>query len=129
MQRSTVDIWHDEVGQPVNFLHGVRVDSGAGYCSQAQCLPVRKGGGNDGGLRLEWGCTLPDGATWSRYEAETPRGTAELVHEGGKATLKLAGKTIGSATGQCRIVTDLDGKWLATINLQSNFAPGQFKPA
>jgi hypothetical protein len=116
-------------------LHGVRTDCAAEYCAAAysQYAPdcqsgARTGGGTDSAMRLEWGCTLPEGATWCRYEADTPRGKAELIQEHGRAVLKLAGKEIGQATGNCRIITDLGGKWLSTVNLESEFAPGQFKP-
>jgi hypothetical protein len=119
-------------------LHGVRVDCAAPYSQHTaksqgahahNQMAARTGGGTDPSMRLEWSCTLPAGATQCRYETDTPRGKAELIQQAGQATLKLAGKEIGTATGNCRIVTDMDGKWLSTVNLLSEFTPGQFKRA
>ncbi len=64
---------------------------------------------------LEWNCRCPEGAGWSRYGLTTPGGWAELVMQKHTAYLRLNDRLLLTVEGECRITTDLEGRWLDAI--------------
>lgn len=67
------------------------------------------------GDQLEWNCRCPEGAAWSRYGLPTPGGWAELEMEKNTAYLRLNDRLMLTVEGECRIITDLEGRWLDAI--------------
>ncbi len=65
--------------------------------------------------QLEWNCRCPEGAAWSRYGLPTPEGWAELEVEKDIARLRLNDRLVLTVQGECRIITNLEGRWLDAV--------------
>jgi len=59
---------------------------------------------------LEWNCRLPEGASTTQFWLPTPNGKAHLCARADGCELLLAGKSVLSVQGTCRIRTDAQGR-------------------